>query len=492
MALATQSCRVLVFEVNEIGWELMQPWLEGGELPNFRRLQTHGAWGRTWADEPGGPEGLLEPWVTWTTFYTGVPHTEHGVKFLEQPPESIKAERLWDLAARAGKRIGIYGSVGSWPPRPVDGFFVPGSFAPDNQTYPERLKPIQDLNLVYTRSHAPGAAGPGMKFMLACGMRLLPLGLNASTALKVLSALVEVKRHPDRDWKKVSLQPVVNMAFFEKLYRQTRPDLATFHTNHVAHYQHRFMRAWKPDAFPDSTDTAEVTRFRDAIHYGYVVADRLLGRFFGLCERDKNVVLVVASSMGQKPYIPPKYASVAPPTCRIRSIERLVEILGLKDRCTFFSTMAPQWNLRIPDAETRKQVVHHLHAARFQPAGKSMYSAVEVQDAVVVTPISHHGIGPGMTCTFPSLPGVPSLPFEQMVVQADDTRKSGCHDPVGLLAFYGRPSPAGLEFGTVNNLDVAPTLLKLLGLDVPAHMKGQAIEAVLQGAKATVEAAGSI
>jgi hypothetical protein len=492
MTLTTTSRRVLVFEVNEISWELMQPWLESGDLPNFQRLKAEGAWGRTWTNDPGGSEGLLEPWVTWTTLYTGVPHTEHGVKFLEQPPESIKAARLWDLAAQAGKRIGIYGSVGSWPPRPVDGFFVPGSFAPDNQTFPERLKPIQDLNLVYTRSHAPGASGPGMKFMIACGLRLLNLGLNASTALEILGTLVEVKRHPERDWKKVSLQPVVNMAFFEKLYRETRPDFATFHTNHVAHYQHRFMRAWKPEAFPDSTDGAEVTRFRDAIRYGYLVADRLLGRFFRLCERDKNVVLVVASSMGQKAYIPPRYASVAPPTCRIRSIERLVEILGLKDRCTFFSTMAPQWNLRIPDAEARKQAMHHLHQARFQPADKSMYSAIEVQDAVVVTPISHHGIGPGTTCTFPSLPGAPSLPFEQMVVQADDTRKSGCHDPVGMLAFYGGSSPAGLDFGRVNTLDVAPTLLKLMGLAVPAFMNGQVIEAVLQGANTTANTVGVV
>ena len=261
----------------------------------------------------GGPEGLLEPWVTWTTLYTGVPYSEHGVKFLEQPPESIKAVRLWELAAQAGKRIGIYGSVGSWPPHPVDGFFVPGSFAPDNQTYPERLKPIQDLNLVYTRSHAPGGVRPRDEIHARLRVAAAPSGRQRFHRAQDPRRLVEVKRHPDRDWKKVSLQPVVNMAFFEKLYRDTRPDFATFHTNHVAHYQHRFMRAWKPDAFPDSTDAAEVSRFRDAIRHGYVVADRLLGRFFRLCDRDKSVVLVVASSMGQKPYIPSKYATVPPP-----------------------------------------------------------------------------------------------------------------------------------------------------------------------------------
>jgi hypothetical protein len=310
--------------------------------------------------------------------------------------------------------------------------------------------------------------------MLLSGLRLLRLGLNTRTVLGVLRTLVEIKRHPDRDWKKVCLQPAINFPFFRKLYRKSRPDFATFHTNHVAHYQHRFMRAWKPEAFPDPTDPAEVDRFHNAIHYGYLTADRLLGNFIRLCEGEPDVVLCVASSMGQKPYIPAKYAEIAPPTCRIRSIERLIDLLGLRGRCEFFSTMAPQWNLRIADEGLRESTIHHLHSARFQPAGKSMYHALAVKECVVITPISQHGVGPGTTCHFPTLAAAPSVPFEQLVLQADDTRKSGCHDPVGMLAFYGSPIRRH-HFGQVNNLDIAPTLLTLMGIPVPPVMKGRPI-----------------
>src|SRR5262245_45997599 len=174
--ILNKNSRVLVLEINEISWELMAPWLASGDLPNFQRLQREGSWGHTFADEPGGRGGLLEPWVTWTTFYTGVPHTEHGVKFLEQPPDTIRARRVWDYVADAGKRVGIFGSVGSWPPPKVESFFVPGSFSPDSQTYPERLRPIQELNLRYTRAHAPGAHKPGLMNMFLSGLRLLRLG----------------------------------------------------------------------------------------------------------------------------------------------------------------------------------------------------------------------------------------------------------------------------------------------------------------------------
>ena len=86
-----------------------------------------------------------------------------------------------------------------------------------------------------------GRAGrqPGLLPTAHLGLRLLRLGLDARTIACLLRALAELKLHPDRSWKKVSLQPIVNLAFFRQLFRRVRPDFATFHTNHAAHYQHR-------------------------------------------------------------------------------------------------------------------------------------------------------------------------------------------------------------------------------------------------------------
>ena len=488
MASDFRPVRLLVLEINEISWELMDPWSKAGELPNFARLKSEGTWGTTYADEPIGAEGLLEPWVTWTTFYTGVPHTEHGVKFLEQPVESIRYPRLWDIAEKAGKSIGVFASSGTWPPKPVKGFIVPGSFSPDSQTYPESLRPIQDMNLRYTRAHAPGVKPPTLIETGKRGLSLVKLGLGPSTVMTVAKTLLEIKRHPDRDWKKVCLQPEVNRAFFEPLWKKVKPDFATFHTNHVAHFQHRFMRAYKPDSYPDPTDPKEIERFGGAIRYGYQTADKLLGHFLKLVAKDDNAVLVVASSMGQQPYIPARYDKIAPPTCRLKSIEKLIDILGLNGQCEYFSTMAPQWNLRIPAEAKRKEIIDHLKNARYQPADKTMYSAKEVEDSIVLTPISHHGLGELTKCVFPSLPGSPTYNFGDLVVQADDTRKSGSHHPVGLLAFYGKRVKANFDFGQVNNLDVAPTFLNLLGVPVPEYMTGRNFaDELLSGSRETAK-----
>src|SRR5438552_790101 len=135
--------KVLLVELNEITWRLLDPLLARGALPAFSRLIDRGARGTTIAPEVP-PD--LDPWISWTTVYTGKTAADHGVKFLEQPPETVRGPRLWDIAAGAGKTVGIFGSIMSWPPRDdIRGFWVPGTFSPDEQTFPTTLGAIQHL-----------------------------------------------------------------------------------------------------------------------------------------------------------------------------------------------------------------------------------------------------------------------------------------------------------------------------------------------------------
>ena len=123
--------KVLLLEINEVTWDLIDNFIAAGKLPNFERLKKEGTWGTPLSvDRP--PQ--LDPWITWTTVYTGQPQSEHNVFFLQQPPETIKAKRIWERCQEHGLKVGVYGSLCSWPPRPVNGFYVPDTFSPDPQT----------------------------------------------------------------------------------------------------------------------------------------------------------------------------------------------------------------------------------------------------------------------------------------------------------------------------------------------------------------------
>src|SRR5262245_24246698 len=291
---------VLMVELNEVTWDLIDPLIEQGKLPTFARLKREGAWATPMSvDMP--PH--LDPWITWTTVYTGRTQEDHNVFFLEQPPETIRAERIWEICHRNGLRVGVYGSLCSWPPWKVDGFYVPDSFAQDTSTHPASLEPIQELNLTYTRSIRLTADHEGLWFKARLGAKLLSLGLRARTAARVAGQLAAEWRRPELRWRRVTLQPMINCDFFSRLYRRYRPHFATLHTNHVAHYMHTYWKAMAPEAFPQKTTPDEIRNYGGAIEYGYAVADELLSRMLRLLEGD--TALVVASIMGQKPYISP-------------------------------------------------------------------------------------------------------------------------------------------------------------------------------------------
>jgi predicted AlkP superfamily phosphohydrolase/phosphomutase len=106
--------RVILVEINEVTWDLIDPLIEKGLLPTFARLKREGTWAVPMSvDLP--PQ--LDPWITWTTVYTGRRQKDHNVFFLQQPPESIKAKRIWEVCAEAGLGVGVYGSLCSWPPK---------------------------------------------------------------------------------------------------------------------------------------------------------------------------------------------------------------------------------------------------------------------------------------------------------------------------------------------------------------------------------------
>ncbi len=468
--------KVLLAEFNEITWRLVDPLCARGKLPTFAEFIKEGVQGAPVATEV--PPNL-DPWISWTSLYTGRPQEEHGVRFLEQPPETEQGPRIWDLAADAGKTLGVYGSIMSWPPRQdIQGFWVPGTFSPGPETFPRELQPIQELNLSHTRAHTPLAQRAGSTNPIRRGWQLFRLGLRLSSVATAFSFLVRSRLRPHRKWEKVSLQPLINLDFFESLYQKHQPHLATFHTNHVAHYMHRYWRSMDPTPFAVKPSPEEVRRFGPAIEHGYRVADRVLRRLWNLA--DSNTVLILASGLGQQPYVVDDFKE-GRAIVRIRSIEQIIELCGITGHCTPLSMMAPQWNLRIPDPVKRAQAERVLGSAWvgnphtklfvFETAGDTICFNVFQKN---LKPLNLEAV-----CVFPEAAGR-QFTLGQLCAVQDATPKEGYHDPVGLLLMRGAGIRQGAQLAQCSNLDLAPTILHLLGLPIPSHMKGRVLEEAFQ------------
>ncbi len=464
----TVKRRVLLLELNEITWRLIDPLIQSGKLPTFERLKKEGTWAAPMSvDLP--PQ--LDPWITWTTVYTGRTQAEHNVFHLEQPPESIHAKRIWEICNEAGLKVGVFGSLGSYPPQEVDGFYVPDTFSPDTATFPEHLSPIQRLNLTYTRSIRLPGDEDGFAFKAKLGTQLLRLGLRGSTCTRIVRQLAMERISPEKRWQRVVLQPAANFDFFTHLYKKHRPDFASFHSNHVAHFQHTYWRAMQPELFPQPTTESETKSYGGAIEFGYRSADELLNRALKLC--DDDTVLVVASSMGQKPFISDlkKGKSIA----QLRSLDKLIEIIGLTDKIKALSTMSDQFNLYPSSPEIMRIARERLESAYVDSPGRPIFFVVEHGDFLTLNLTPDEDITEHSQCYFPHTGSDPVIRYEDLVYQTGQN-KSGCHDPEGMMIIYGKGIERGKEVVGINNLDIAPTLLSLLGVSAPPEMKGSVIE----------------
>lgn len=127
---------------------LILPWAKEGRLPTLSRLITEGAYGKL--------RSTIHPMTAqaWTSFMTGKNLGKHGlVDFFMRRPGSYElqivnamsrdGETIWEILSQAGKRVGVLNVPMTYPPEPVNGFLVAGMDTPtlDSEfTYPKELR----------------------------------------------------------------------------------------------------------------------------------------------------------------------------------------------------------------------------------------------------------------------------------------------------------------------------------------------------------------
>jgi hypothetical protein len=468
--------KILLLEFNEISWHVIDKLVaqRGVDfLPNFRKLREQGAWAVQSAIER---PPLLDPWITWVTLHTGVRPEHHGASVLEQSADTITAKRTWQYASDAGRSIGVFGSVSSYPPEKSNGFMVPGPFAPTDDTFPANLRPVQSINRRYTQVHAGAKRALSPLEGFRTGAALIRLGLRARTVGKIVAQIVQERVDPHIRWKRVCLQPELNFDIFSAMYRKQRPDFSTWHSNHAAHFMHHYWRAWDDSGFAVKSSSDERAKYGEAVPYGYRLCDELLGRAMRLV--DDDTVLVLASSMGQQPFVSDRYAE-GKIVVRIKDIEALLDLIGRDGITDVVPTMVPQWNITVPDAKRRARLIEQIEATVRRQSGRveSAFAVQETHDQVTITPLGLAQNKDAVEYDFVRLDGRKvTVALNAIFAMDTPTVKQGMHHVDGLLAFWGAGVKSGVKLPPCTNLDAAPTMLTLMGLAPPAHMPGNVLE----------------
>ncbi len=131
----SSSPRIIIIGIDGGTFEIIDPLVEGGQMPNLAALMRNGVRGQLRSTIPP-----LTP-VAWSAMMTGCNAGKYGTyAFLQISPANyhvrflnggdLAAPTLWQIASEAGLRVGVHNMPWTYPPAPVNGYVLAGLDAP--------------------------------------------------------------------------------------------------------------------------------------------------------------------------------------------------------------------------------------------------------------------------------------------------------------------------------------------------------------------------
>jgi hypothetical protein len=244
---------------------------------------------------------------------------------------------------------------------------------------------------------------------------------------------------------------------FAHFFKARRPAFSTFFLNSTAHYQHAYWDAFEPERYSRVVPEATRRRFGSAILFGYKRMDALLGRFFHLLGDDATIVFCTALSQEAHHGTRERYRPI--------DFTIFAQLLELAGKHSVAPVMADQFYLEfesngaVDDAE-RKLGTLQLNGERVlrvRRDGTRLFIGCGIRSDVP----------PNAEVVY----GSRHFPFASLFYKVP-TRKVADHCPDG--AFWIRtPNVTAQKVDAVVPLTaVAPTILSVMGVTPPAHMRG--------------------
>ncbi len=140
--------KTAVFGLDGLTFDLLQPWLDKGHMPNLAKLLREGANGRLRSTIPPVSASA------WASFATGCNPGQHGLVDFTYPAadgyavnvsngRTRSAPALWEIVGQARGQVGVVSLPMTYPPQPVNGFMVCSFLTPDSNsrfTHPDALQ----------------------------------------------------------------------------------------------------------------------------------------------------------------------------------------------------------------------------------------------------------------------------------------------------------------------------------------------------------------
>jgi tetratricopeptide (TPR) repeat protein len=296
--LADTGTKVAILGLDGADWQIIDPLIARGQLPNLARLKSRGAWGNLKSMHP-----MLSP-LLWTSVATGKPPEQHGIiDFLVKDARTgatvpvssrgRKVKALWNIFSDAGKSVGFVAWWATWPAETVNGYLVSDRVAYSlfgyeaaegdraGATYPpgyyQEIKPrlLDDSRIPLAEVQRFVRVAPGEWSDLRGRIRQDP---------KVAYRL------PVNHLTKILASSVSYQAIGLDLLGRGQPDLFSVYYQGIDEVCHRFAH-YMPPKMGMVTDE-EYAKYHDTVFAYYRYQDRLLGEVLARLSPDTTVIVM--------------------------------------------------------------------------------------------------------------------------------------------------------------------------------------------------------
>jgi predicted AlkP superfamily phosphohydrolase/phosphomutase len=278
--------KVLVIGLDGATWTVLKPWIEDGSLPNLASLVDNGSWGELRSTIPP----LTAP--AWSSFLTGKNPGKHGVfhfASLDDRPDdldqaeivdgrSIQSSTLWDILGHHDRRVGVVNVPMSYPPRPVNGFMITGLLTPPSATvftHPpelsEQIPEDYEIDLDRFIEQKPFAKNEE--------------GVKEKRVVKPSLSLMDEFVHMEQERGRLALELMGSQPWDAFMVVFTA-------TDRMGHYLWNYHRA------EDLDGSAESQALHEAIVNYYKEQDKLIGDLVDAAGPETTVLLMSDHGMG--------------------------------------------------------------------------------------------------------------------------------------------------------------------------------------------------
>ena len=461
---------IVVFELNEVPWEILDDYVAARPTSALARVLARSRCYISMAAD----RGHLSPWTTWPTLHRGVNDEQHMIASFGEDRRRADQQfpPIWTLLRAAGASVGVCGTLHSYP-APEDlghyAFYLPDAFASEPVAHPPELVDFQRFNLAMSRESARNVdTRIAKKDALGVVRHSHRLGIRPTTYVALGKQLLAERRRPAMSNRRRTYQSVLLFDIFARQLQRSRPQFSTFFTNHVASAMHRYWAAHRPEDYERlGLGQDWIETFRDEVMWATGQAADMVERLADYVDANPGSQLWIASSMGQRATM----AESLETQLYLTHPARFLDAMGLPgdDAWEQRPAMLPQFNLVVA-AEYVESFFDALRTVRvggeplhFKRSDNGFFSLDFGQANL-------HDQPDAVTIAGEARP-IASLGLETVEIE-DRSDTTAYHVPEGILAVYdpASPPPDNGSRPEVSVLEVAPTLLKILGVEPPAYM----------------------